>query len=116
MENIMKKKYEITKDTVQSNGITLHRIKALHNFGDVKAGETGGWLASELNLDQVGNCWIYPNAAVYGNAKVLENAKVCDMSNVWDNGIISGNAKVSGYAKIFGNLVIDGDTHISRTN
>ena len=24
--------------------------------------------------------------------------------------------KVSGYAKIFGNLVIDGDTHISRTN
>lgn len=40
MENIMKKKYEITKDTVQSNGITLHRIKALHNFGDVKAFDT----------------------------------------------------------------------------
>jgi len=32
MENIMKKKYEITKDTVQSNGITLHRIKALHKI------------------------------------------------------------------------------------
>ena len=100
----MKKKYEITKDTVQSNGITLHRIKALHNFGDVKAGETGGWLASELNLDKDGNCWIYPNAAVYGHAGIFNSVRV------------SGNAKVSGYAKIFGNLVIDGDTHISRTN
>ena len=106
MENIMKKKYEITKDTVQSNGITLHRIKALHNFGDVKAGETGGWLASELNLDQVGNCWIYPNAAVYGNAKVLENAKVCDMSNVWDNGIISGNAILRGLTMVYDNAKI----------
>ena len=39
------KKYELLKDdTVNHNGRTLYRIKALITFGTVVAGELGGYI------------------------------------------------------------------------
>lgn len=38
----MKKKYELTDQTINVDGRTLHRIKALRDFSDVQAGELGG--------------------------------------------------------------------------
>ena len=32
------KKYELTKETMCFDGVTLHRIKALKDFGDVTGG------------------------------------------------------------------------------
>ena len=64
------KKYKLTDETTDVLGITLHRVKALKDFDDVKKGELGGYVESERNLSQAGNCW------VYGNAKVCDNAKV----------------------------------------
>lgn len=71
------KKYKLTDETTDVLGITLHRVKALKDFDDVKKGELGGYVESERNLSQAGNCWVYGNARVYGNAWVYDNAKVC---------------------------------------
>ena len=51
------KKFELTADRIKSNGVTLHRIKALIDFGDVKAGELGSYVEKEENLSQYGNAW-----------------------------------------------------------
>ena len=48
----MSKKYELTDETMEWEGHTLHRIKALRDFNDVKAGDLGGWVESEDNLSQ----------------------------------------------------------------
>ena len=64
------KKYELTDETIKIGRITLHRIKAVISFSDVKAGETGGWVEREANLSQSGNAWVYDDARVYGNAWV----------------------------------------------
>ncbi|MDP0354097.1 hypothetical protein Q7Z50_11815, partial [Glaesserella parasuis] len=59
------KKYELLKDdTVNHHGRTLYRIKALITFGTVVAGELGGYIETEKNLDHSGNAWVYGNAQV----------------------------------------------------
>ena len=49
------KKYELTDETISVNGHTLHRIRALINFYNVKAGEVGGYIENEENLSQYGD-------------------------------------------------------------
>ena len=41
------KKYELTTETLQLAGRTLHRIKAVKDFGSVKAGEFGGYIETD---------------------------------------------------------------------
>ena len=93
-------KYELTDETIDVSGTTLHRIKALKDFGNVKKGELGGYVKkgelggyveSEYNLSQIGNCW------VYGNARVCGDAELC--GNAW----VYGNAEVCGNARVYGN-------------
>ena len=72
----MKKKYELTEETLAVDGHVLHRIKALRDFGNVKKGNIGGWIEGQENLSHDDDCWVYGNAEVYGNAKVLGNAEV----------------------------------------
>lgn len=64
------KKYELTNETKDHYGITLHRIRALTSFGNVKDGDLGGWVEKEANLDHVGDAWVYGDARVLGNASV----------------------------------------------
>lgn len=79
------KKYELTDETIEVYGTALHRIKALKDFGNVKKGELGGYVESEHNLSQEGNCWVCGNAKVYGNALVCGNAKVYSNAEVCGN-------------------------------
>lgn len=85
------KKYELTSETLFLLGHTLHRIKALRNFGPVKAGELGGWVEKEENLSQDDNAWVSDNAWVFGDARVYGDAKVC------------GDARASGNARVCDN-------------
>ena len=63
------KKFELTSETkINIFGKKLFRIKALISFGDVEAGETGGWVEKEGNVNQSGNAWVSGDAEVYGNA------------------------------------------------
>ena len=90
------KKYELTDETIDVSGTTLHRIKALKDFGNVKKGELGGYVESERNLSQEGNCW------VCGNAKVCGDAEVCGNAKVYGNAWVYGNAEVCGNARVYG--------------
>ena len=99
------KKYELSNETIEIDGITLHRIKALKDFSDVKAGDLGGWVEKEDNLSQIGNAWIGGNAKVYGSVKVFGNAKVCDNAKVYCDAEVHGNACIYGDAKVCGNEV-----------
>jgi len=75
-------KYEFTKETREFLGRTLHQIKAVADFGEVKAGDLGGWIEKEENLSQGGACWVGGNAQVWGDAQVYDNAQVCDNARV----------------------------------
>ena len=87
------KKFELTSETkINIFGKKLFRIKALISFADVEAGETGGWVEKEGNVNQSGDAWVSGNAEVSGDAKVYGNAWV------YGNAKVSGNAEVSGDA------------------
>ena len=100
------KKYELTDETIEVYGTALHRIKALKDFGNVKKGELGGYVESEHNLSQEGNCW------VCGNAEVYDNAEVCGNAEVYDNALVYGNAKVYSNAKVYGNALVYGNAKV----
>ena len=91
------KKFELTTNTKMLFGRKLFRIKALVSFGDVTAGDLGGYVEKEGNLSHDGNAWVYDNAWVYGNAQVYGNARVCGDAQVY------GNARVCGDAQVYGN-------------
>ncbi|MCZ2159300.1 hypothetical protein NPX99_08635, partial [Bartonella sp. 220] len=115
----VRKKYELTDETIEVCRQTLYRIKALRSFGDVKIGEIGGYIEKEANLSHEGNCWVADEACVFDDAKVYENARV--YSNAWvlgrakayGNAKVYGNARISGYAKIFGNAKVGGYSKVS---
>ena len=98
----MEKKYKLTEESIYFLGRKLYRIEALKDFGDVKKGDKGGYVESENNLSQVGDCWIYNNAKVYDNAKVWGNAKVYGDAKVYDNVLVYNNAQVYGNAIVYG--------------
>ncbi|AWK14712.1 hypothetical protein SK355_07100 [Candidatus Fukatsuia symbiotica] len=52
-------KFMLTDEKQQTDGITLYRIAARKPFDGVKAGEVGGWIETETNLSQDGNCWVH---------------------------------------------------------
>ena len=67
------RKYEFTGETKLLFGITLRRIRAAITITfptgfQIKAGELGGWIEKESNLDHDGDAWVSGNAEVSGNA------------------------------------------------
>lgn len=111
-------KYCLTDNTIYITGNRLYQIKALKDFGKVKKGDLGGYIASEDNLSQTGNCWVFQNAMVSGNAKVLENAEIRGNVSMYDNSMVSGNSicdgniylcdncRITGYAVVNGNSIM----------
>ena len=75
------KKYELTDETIEFYGRTLHRIRACRDFvtiagEQVEAGDLGGFVETEKNLSHNGACWVYGNAKVFGNARVYGDAEI----------------------------------------
>ena len=107
------KKFELTAETkINIFGKKFFRIKALISFGDVKEGETGGWVEKEENLDQCGNAWVYGDAKVYGNARVSGDAKVYGNARVYGNAWVYGDARVYGDVWVYGNARVSGDAWV----
>ena len=123
-------KYELTDITRQQNGRTLYKIRALKGFSDVMSGDLGGWVQSEKNLSQSGDCWIYDEAyamdmarikddavlknkaAAYEHAQVMDSARVVDTaevlghSKIYEKALISCDCRVFGEAEVFGNTIM----------
>ena len=114
----MNKKFELTNESTYYCGVKVYRIKALKDFGNVKAGDLGGFVEREANLSHEGDCWVYDNAIVcnaarvYGNAIIRDYAKIYDYAKVFDNARVYGNAKIFDYAKIYDNAEISNTAQI----
>ena len=95
------KKYELTGEFIEHwSGKKLYRIRSLVSFGVVVAGQLGGFVESEKNLDQSlsGNAWVYGDAGVYGDA------------------VVYGDARVRSYAVISERKMIFGATNVGSEN
>lgn len=125
------KKYELVKDqTINVDGRTLCRIRARKEFGDVKAGDLGGFVESEKNLSQEGECWVGGNAVAFdeafvggearvfdsavvgGHAKVIFRARVFENARVGAYARVGGYCRISGHAEVGGNMLIGGETEV----
>ena len=111
----MDKKYELTDKTKKLYGHTLHRIKALKDFDEIKKGDIGGWIESENNLSQSERCWVSDNGHVFDNGCVTDNGRVFGDGRVSDNGCVSENGRVfvdgcvSGDGRVYGNGFVSGN-------
>ncbi len=102
------KKYIILKDEKLEDGFGwLYRIQALKDFGDVKAGDKGGWVSGYYNLSQQGNCWIYDDACACDDSCVSDNAKLKDDAFINENVYVSGNAIIEKNARLCGSISVD---------
>ena len=99
-------KYEFTGETKHWSGCLLHRIRRIED------GELGGWIESEKNLSQEGECWVDDNAYVYDDARVFGNAQVFWCAYVYDYAKVYGNAEVSGSANVYGDAKVYGNARV----
>lgn len=88
-------KYEFTGETIKGYWCStiLHRIRRLSD------GKIGGWIESEENLSQDGNCWVDDEAKVYYRGKVLGNAQVYGNAEIQE-GTIKDNARMYDNARM----------------
>lgn len=132
-------KFELTKESRVVLGHRLYRIKALVDFGDVKAGDLGGFVQSEKNLhssieEDKCDAWVYDNACLFegavafGNTKIKDDAMVFGQAIVTNstidkmawvhgnasviNGIVTGNADISGHVEVCKNGRVDSETKL----
>lgn len=101
-------KYElILNDTIVTpEGKTLYRIRAIADFGNVKAGQLGGYIESESNLSHKSDCWVYDGAMVYDDAHILGDARIFDQAKVYGHAIVCDEAWVYGQAEVFGHASV----------
>jgi len=116
-ENLIRdRKYELTDEAMEMDGHTLHRIRALRDIQNiVSSGDVGGWIESEDNLSQIGDCWVYGNAVVSGNARVFDDARVFGNAFVTDNAHVYGNAEIFGDARVSDNAKVYGNAKVSES-
>ena len=80
------KKFEFTGETKTISLLfrtaTLHRIRAVEEFGLVKVGDLGGWIEKEENLSHEGKAWVYGDAKVWGNAEVFSARHVLVIGDI----------------------------------
>ena len=93
----MNKKYEL----VPQEDTHLFRIRALRDFNNIKAGDLGGFVATEDNLSHDENCWVYDSARVYGNAQVFWDAQVHGNAQVYGDAHVYGDARVYDDAQVY---------------
>ena len=114
----MEKKYEILRENVhrwqlrQFDGRIVYRIRALKDFSDVKAGDLGGWIMSEENLGQEGDCWVYDDSIAMDYAKVRDNARIHEQSivanyaRVYDSATVEKGGYACGHAYIADRAIV----------
>ena len=99
-------KYELAEKNSIHGYVTLHRIRALRDFGDVQRGDIGGWVETGKSLSQEGDCWIYDNARVFRNARMYDDAKASGDAVVDDHSRLFNHAHVYGHAELHGDSIV----------
>ena len=107
----MNRYYELTDETIEFDGHTLHRIVCTESFRNVLKGTYGGFIEGYKNLK--GTAWVdgaakvYNGAVVSGQALVAGHACVNRYAYISDRAVVDGNAYVSGNS-----VLIGGNAHI----
>lgn len=108
--------YELTDETIEFDGHTLHRIRCTKDFRNITKGTRGGFVENYNNL--FGEAWVGGDAKVYAGAIVKDRASVydvacvsgraviCERSGICDSAIVSGCVWIGGYTKISGSTVV----------
>jgi len=109
------KKYEFTGETFEWCGRTLKQIRALRDFGNVKAGDIGGWIEKEKNLSHSGDCWVYDEAIVCDAAVVRGAAAARDFAAIIESAVVKDSAIVRDSAIMRGSAVIGGSAVVSES-
>lgn len=109
----MEKKFELTDETFYDECVEarVYRIKALRDFGDVKAGDLGGFVEEERNLSHDGTCWIYDNAIVCGRSKVNDKSEVRDTAVISDKSCVWHNSRIYENAQVHNSRIDGGVVH-----
>lgn len=104
-------KYEFSGVTKERSGIILRQVRAIQDFGEIKAGDVGGFIQHEHNLSQSGLCWLDKDSICYGDSKITSDAFVANST------IIS--SKIGAESSILDSFVcnseITGESYISNS-
>lgn len=107
--------YEMTDETMEYQGRTLHRIRATKRFKagwrKVKKGESGGWIESYDNLS--GNAWVAEEAKVFDRGRVIGDAIITGHAAVGGNAYVLDNSVVGGFAFVIGDAIVRGRSRVS---
>lgn len=106
------KKYTLTNEVKRPMGVFAYRIQALKDFSDVKAGDYGGYVSTEANLSQEGDCWIYNDAMSLENGRVEQNAKLYNNARIYGNAAIGDNARMYDNSEAFESAIIFDDAKL----
>lgn len=117
------KKYKFTGETMMFEGHKLYRV-CYPKWDNA----VGGWIESEANLSQEGDCSVWEEAKVFGKARVTDNARVFhnavvkdkvlmkDQASVSMDAVISGNAKLYGFTRIQDQVKVYGNVEINNAD
>ena len=109
---VLKKKYILTKDKRALYLRDLPRSSFSSKLS-VPAGTIGGYLDSEYNLSQIGNCVVLDNARVTENSVVKDDAIVKGVSVLKDS-VVDKYAEISG--SFVTNCEVSGITYIQSSD
>ena len=100
----MNKKFDLTNQKYiilpTGSAVTCRQVLALKDFGDIRAGELGGWVEQGSNLSQEGNCWIGPSVVLTGDTRVTGNAALTGH-------VLATDSELSGDVSVHGDAVPD---------
>ena len=105
-------------EKVLPNGKTETETERIVWYQEVM-GEVGGWVESEENLSQKGDCWIEKDAKVVGSARVYEDAMIKEKAEVGDSARVYGKAEIrdsvgiGGTASVSEEAVVRGNKRIA---
>lgn len=108
-------KYELTGYVCRIKGnVKVYEIRALRDIEryNVRRGDLGGYIESEYNLSQQGDCWIEKQCYVYNEGQVLDDAYVGNHSKVYDKAILRDQAQVLDGGEAYGNAKMFGESKI----
>ena len=108
----MSRKYELTDETIMFEDNVLYRIRALKDIPGAVKGDLGGFVRSEENLSQEGDCWIFPESKVVGNSKVSGDATILGEVTIFNDVNITDRAMINGNLIIADNVEISGKSNI----
>ena len=121
----MNKKYELTNTCLIINGVKYFQIRALRDFGNIKAGTIGAWIEGEYNLSQQGTCWASRGVTLHGldwisnDTQIIHNTDELYASFPLDRNISGAESEINfdflSLAHNVSEITIDNIKYIKKT-